>query len=237
VEMKKSILNAVLIALLALLGGCGPKLIPLAVKGAVVDEKSASISVTKDGVTVRAALAYLNRTPYNLEAYFMPFTVEVRNETGKDLVVAITDFILLDDKRNQYRAFPPEKISEIVKSDPEYAVKPQDTTFVMPTLTNYTSPMDPPPYPSGSSFGRPYYDAGLGHWVYPSGVYDRYRRDEPGETLMQDIFLDSLPVGAILDGAQVSGNLYFKFNYRDVKSVKIRASINGTIIELPFVVQ
>ncbi|MDT8318177.1 MAG: hypothetical protein RQ824_09355 [bacterium] len=235
--MKKFILNAVLIALLALMAGCGPELIPLAVKGAVIDEKSASISVTKDGVTVRAALAYLDRTPYNLETYFIPFTVEVRNETGKDISVGFADFILLDDKRNQYRAFPPEKISEIVKSDPEYAVKPQDTTFIMPTLANYTSPMDPPPYRSGSSLGTPYYDAGLGHWVYPSGGYDRYRRDEPGETLMQDIFLDSLPVGTILDGAQVSGNLYFKFDYRDVKNVKIRASINGTIIELPFVVQ
>ena len=236
--MKKYILNAVLFALLMLLAGCGPTLRPLAVKGAVLDEKSSSISVTKDGVTVRAALAYMNRTPYNLETYFVPFTVEVRNETGKDIAVAFADFILLDGNRNQYRAYPPEKISEIIKSDPEYAVKPQDTTFVMPILSNYTSPMDPPPYPSGSSsFGSPYYDAGLGHWVYPSGVYDRYRRDEPGETLMQDIFLDSLPVGTILEGAQVSGNLYFKFDYRDVKSVKIRASINGTIIELPFVVQ
>ena len=235
--MKKSILNVVLMALLIMLAGCGPRLMPLSVKGAVLDEKSASISVTKDGVTVRAALAYLNRTPYNLEAYFVPFTLEVRNETGKDITIGFTDFLLLDDNRNQYRAFPPEKISQIVKSDPEYAVRPQDTTFVMPILTNYTSPMDPPPYPSGSSFGSPYYDAGLGHWVYPSGVYDRYRRDEPGETLMQDIFLDSLPVGDILDGAQVRGNLYFKLDYRDIKSVKIRASINGTIIELPFVVQ
>lgn len=235
--MKKYILNAVLIALLALLAGCGPALMPLAVKGAVLDEKSSSISVTKDGVTVRAALAYMNRTPYNLETYFIPFTVEVRNETGKDIAVGFTDFLLLDDNRNQYRAFAPEEISRIVKSDPEYAVKPPETTFVMPILTNYTSPMYPPPYPSASSFGSPYYDAGLGHWVYPSEIYDRYRRDEPGETLMQDIFLDSLPEGKILDGAQVKGNLYFKFNYRDVKSVKIRASINGTIIELPFAVQ
>lgn len=235
--MKKSTLNVLLIALLILLAGCGPKLMPLAVKGAVLDEKSASISVTKNGVTVRAATAYLNRTPYNIEAYFTPFKVEVRNETGKDISVDFTDFILLDGNRNQYRAFPPEKIAEIVKSDPEYAVKPQDTTFVMPTLTNYTSPMDPPPYPSGSSFGSPYYDAGLGHWVYPQGVYDRYRRDEPGETLMQDIFLDSLPIGNILDGAQVTGNVYFKLGYTNIKSVIIRTSINGTIIELPFEVQ
>lgn len=235
--MKKSTLNVLLIALLVLLAGCGPRLMPLAVKGAVLDEKSASISVTKNGVTVRAALAYLNRTPYNIEAYFIPFKVEVRNETGKDISVDFTDFILLDGNRNQYRAFPPEKIAEIVKSDPEYAVKPQDTTFVMPTLTNYTSPIDPPPYPSGSSFGSPYYDAGLGHWVYPQGIYDRYRRDEPGETLMQDIFLDSLPIGNILDGAQVRGNVYFKLGYTNVKSVIIRTSINGTIIELPFEVQ
>ena len=235
--MKKTILNMVLIALLMSLAGCGPALRPVAVKGAVLDEKSETISVTKDGVTVRAALAYLNRTPYNLEAYFMPFTVQVMNETGKDIAVAFKDFVLLDNNRNQYIAYPPEKIAEIITSDPEYAVKPQDNAFILPTLTNYTSPMDPPPYPPNSSFGSPYYDAGLGHWVYPSGVYDRYRRDEPGETLMQDIFLDSLPVGTILDGAQIKGNIYFNFDYRDVKSIRIRVSINGTIIELPFAVQ
>ena len=54
---------------------------------------------------------------------------------------------------------------------------------------------------------------------------------------MQDIFLDSLPVGNVIDGAQVSGNLYFKLDYRDIKSVRLRADINGTIIELPFVMQ
>lgn len=235
--MKKTILSTALLLSLAMLVGCGPKLVPLAVKGALLDEKAASISLSKDAVTVRAAMAYLSRTPYNLEAYFVPFTVEVRNETGRDITVDYSDFMLLDQNGNQYRAFPPEKIAQIIKSDPEYAVKPQDLTFVMPDLTTYTDPMDAPPYPSGSSFGSPYYDAGLGHWVYPSGVYDRYRRDEPGETLMQDIFLDSLPVGSIIDGAQVSGNLYFKMDYRDIKSVTLRAAINGTLIELPFVMQ
>ena len=235
--MKKTILSTALLLSLTMVVGCGPRLMPLAVNGALLDEKAASISLTKDAVTVRAAMAYLNRTPYNLEAYFVPFTVEVRNDTGRDISVEYSDFMLLDQNGNQYRAYPPEKISQIIKSDPEYAVKPQDVTFVMPDLTTYTDPMDSPPYLPGSSFGSPYYDAGLGHWVYPSGVYDRYRRDEPGETLMQDIFLDSLPVGNVINGAQVSGNLYFKLDYRDIKSVKLRADINGTIIELPFVMQ
>lgn len=235
--MKKAILSTTVLLSFAMLVACGPRLIPLAIKGALLDEENASISLSKDAVTVRAAMAYLNRTPYNLEAYFVPFVVEVRNETGRDISVDHSDFMLLDQNGNQYRAYSPEKISQIVKSDPEYAVKPQEVTFVMPTLTNYTSQFDPPPYPSGSSLGAPYYDSGLGHWVYPSGVYDRYRRDEPGETLMQDIFLDALPVGKVIDGAQVSGNLYFKLDYRDIKSVELRAAINGTVIKLPFVMQ
>jgi len=231
--MKRSIFPLLLLVLL--FSACTIKYVPVQTEGVTITDDF-GVNRTK-AYTFAAANEYWNREPQELTNYFITFYVSIQNRKRDDLQVETSDFGLIDQNGNQYRAYPPEKISQIIKSDPEYAVKPQDVTFVMPDLATYTDPMDPPPYLPGSSFGSPYYDAGLGHWVYPSGVYDRYRRDQPGETLMQDIFLDSLPVGNVIDGAQVSGNLYFKLDYRDIKSVRLRADINGTIIELPFVMQ
>jgi len=229
-----------LIFLFMAVSGCGPKFIPLAVNGAVIDEEMQSIAIGKEGVRVKASIAYLSRTPYDLESHLAPFRLEVRNDTGKEITIAYENFLLLDGKGNQYRPYPPEKIAEIIKSDPDYAVKPPTVAIVLPNMNNYTSLSSPPPYPYGYDYypyGDPYYDASLGHWMYPPSYYDRYRRDQPGETLMQDIYLDSLPMGGIVDGAQVSGNIYFKAPIEMMKSFKVRAKVNGVTIELPFSVK
>ncbi|MDH3973954.1 MAG: hypothetical protein OEV42_06715 [Deltaproteobacteria bacterium] len=219
------------------ISGCGPKFMPVAVSGAKIDEKNRSITIGKEGISIKASVSYFTRTPYDLESYLVPFNMRVRNETGKEINIAYENFILLDDKGNQYRPYPPEKISEIIKSDPEYAVKPPTVAISLPNMANYTSPAFAPPYPYGYDYypyGEPYFDASVGHWVYPPSYYDRYRRDQTGETLMQDIYLDALPMGGIVDGAQVSGDLYFKADTQFMNSLKVRVSINGVIIELPF---
>jgi len=219
------------------ISGCGPKIIPISVTGAEVDEDKLSISIEKEGITVQARVAYFRRTPYDLESYLVPFKIQVRNETGKEINIGYENFVLLDNKGNQYRPYSPEKIAEIIKSDPEYAVKPPTVAIALPNMMNYTSPNYPPPYPSGYDYypyGEPYFDGSIGHWTYPPSYYDRYRRDQRGETLMQDIYLDALPVGGILDGAQVSGNLYFKADMLYMSSLKVRFSMNGVTIELPF---
>lgn len=236
--MNKLLVSA--LALLIFISGCGPKFIPVAVSGAKIDEKNRSITIGKDGISVMARVSYLARTPYNLESYLMPFNIQVRNETGKEITIGYENFILLDGEGNQYRPYPPEKIAEIIKSDPEYVVKPPTVAITLPNMSNYTSPNSPPPYPYGYDYypyGEPYFDPSVGHWVFPPSFYDRYRRDQRGETLMQDIYLDSLAMGAIVDGAQVSGELYFKADPQLMTRLKIRVSIDDVIIDLPFSVE
>jgi len=235
--MNKNIIHILLIVLF--ISGCGPKFIPVAMNGATVDADMRTISIKKDRITVKASVTYLNITPYDLESHLAPFRLEIRNETGKEVPIGYKDFILLDGNGNQYRPYPPEKIAEIIKSDPEYAVKPPTVAITLPNMNNYTSPNFPPPYPHGYDYypsGDPYFDASLGHWMYPPS-YDRYRRDQPGQTLMQDIYLDSLPMGGIVDGGQVTGNLYFKAPIEIMKTFRVRAQVNGVTIELPFTVK
>ena len=237
--MLKTLLNYTVLFVLISLLGCGPKVIPVAVEGAVINEERSSISIEKEGITVTAEATFLYRTPYDLEDYFTPFKVSIRNETGGEISVNYDNFILFDEKRTQYRAYSQEKMTEIIKSDPEYVMKPVDVNINI-DLSEYTDPNSPPPYARGydySLYGSSYFDSSLGHWVYPPAYYSKGRRDDPGETLMQDIYLTALPVGNIMEGAQVSGHVYFKVDMRNIKSAKVHATVNGVVFELPFLVE
>lgn len=229
-------LTALFFLSLFLISGCGPKIIPVAMSGAVIDEKRGSISLEKDGITVTARASMLYRTPYDLESYFTPFHVTVRNETGREIRIGYGDFLLLDEKGGQHRAYAPEKMAEIIKSDPEYVVHPYTVTVQLPYLKRYTDPNLPPPYPSGYNYypnGQLYFDDYYGHWMSPA-LSRRDKRDVSGETLMQDIYLSALSVGAIVNGAQVTGNIYFKADFREIKSAKVRLVVEGVKFELPF---
>lgn len=229
--MRRSITNILLLLILVPLLACGPKVVPVAVKGAVINKKKGAISIEKENITVTAEATLLYRTPYNLENYFTPFGVVIRNETGGEITIDYDDFILLDEKGNQYRAYSPDDMTKIIKSDPAYVVEPP--TIAVP-LTAYTSV--PPTYPYGYQ-NYPYYDQNLRQWVYPPQLDARDRREFTGETLMQDIFLTSLPVGRIIHGAQISGNVYFRADMRDIKSAKVRVTVDGVVFELPFLVR
>ncbi len=213
--------------------GCATKIIPVAVPGGLINERRGSLTISKGGIAVTAEAEALYRTPYNLENYFTPFRVVIRNETGRQIRISYDDFILLDEKGNQYNVYSPEKMAEIVKSDPDYAVRPPIT--VLPVYANQStlSPFST----NGIYTAMPYYDQARGHWSYP---YDFYRRDSrfmSGETLMQDIFLTALPVGRIIDGAQVFGNVYFRTDMRDVSQARVHVTIEGIEFELPFLVK
>lgn len=237
--MKEGILKFAVLLLLMAIVACAPKVIPVAVSGSYINEKRGSISIEKNGLTVTAEAGILYRTPYNLEDYFTPFRVTVRNESGQPIDIGYDDFILIDEQGNQHKAYSPEKITEIIKSDPDYVLQPSTVIITSPGFGNFTGAV--PPYPYGSSgippYERPYYDPALGRWVYPPDYDLRDRRKFSGETLMQDIYLTSLPVGEIIDGAQVFGNVYFKADTRIMKSAKVRVTIAGTVFELPFLVK
>lgn len=213
--------------------GCATKIIPVPVPGGFINERRGSLTISKGGVSVTAEAEALYRTPYNLENYFTPFRVVIRNDTGSQIKISYDNFILLDEKGNQYNAYSPEKMAEIVKSDPEYAVRPP-----LAVLPVYDSHSTFTRFPSSNTYAdMPYYDRARGHWSYPYDLYRRGDRFFNGETLMQDIFLTALPVGRIINGAQVFGNVYFRTDMYDVSQAMVHVTIDGTEFELPFLVK
>jgi len=213
--------------------GCATKFIPVAVPGGMINERRGSLTINKGGIAVTAEAEALYRTPYNLENYFTPFRVVIRNETGRHIRISLDDFILLDEKGNQYNAYSPEKMAEIVKSDPDYVVQPP--LALLPLYGNHSTLASFPP--QGHNYGIPYYDQAFGRWVSPYDYYSRDSRFFSGETLMQDIFLTALPVGRIINGAQVFGNVYFRTDMLDVSQARVHVTIEGIEFELPFLVK
>ncbi|MBE9537316.1 MAG: hypothetical protein IMF07_09060 [Proteobacteria bacterium] len=213
--------------------GCATKILPVAVPGGMINERRGSLTINKGGIAVTAEAEALYRTPYNLENYFTPFRVVIRNETGRQIRISLGDFVLLDEKGNQYNAYSPEKMAEIVKSDPDYVVQPQ--VALLPVYPNHSSSVLFPP--QGYNYAMPYYDQVRGHWSAPYDYYSRDRRFFSGETLMQDIFLTALPVGRIINGAQVFGNVYFRTDMRDVSQAMVHVTVEGVEFELPFLVK
>ena len=236
----KKIINCILIVIsLHFLVSCGHKLVPVAIQGAEIDKKVNSISLMKEEIRLTAEPDYLYDTPYGLEEYFTPFRLIVRNEGDDDINISLENFILIDDKGNQIRAYSPEEMTKIIKSDPDYVMSPPTVAIPVPGFRIYSGPQTGIARPGYESYPNegPYYDENIGRWVYPPLYRSKERRKFSDQTLMQDIYLTAIPVGKIIPGAQVSGNVYFKVDIRTVKSLKVRATVNGVVFELPFSVK
>lgn len=237
--MKKLLYCILIVISLHFLVACGHKVVPVAIQGAEIDEKMAQISLLKEGIRLTAEAAYLYDTPYSLEDYFTPFRLVVRNETGHEINISLDDFMLIDDRGNQLRAYSPEEMTTIIKSDPDYVMSPPVVAIPVPGFRVYSGPQTGLARPAYESFPNegPYYDENIGNWVYPPLYQSKERRKFSDQTLMQDIYLTAIPVGKIVPGAQVSGNVYFRADMRMVESVKVRAIVNNVVFELPFTVK
>jgi len=216
------------------LSGCGPKVIPLPADGAVIDEKRGEITLEKDGIKITAKAAFPGRTSYAIERYFTPFFVSIRNKSGGDIKVTHESFMLFDERGNQYNAFTPEEIAKIARSDPAYAGQPPIVILPPPVYENYSGIH--PPYPYLYDYRRypydePYFDPVLRQWIYPAYIWPGERRDISGETFLQDIFLNALPSGKVVNSARIFGNIYLKINMRKVR-IPVKASTHSGLVFL-----
>ena len=67
------------------LSACGLKLIPKATNEGTIDLKANSITINKGGINITAIGMEWKYSPYNLEDYYTPIYVIVRNETEKEI--------------------------------------------------------------------------------------------------------------------------------------------------------
>jgi predicted small lipoprotein YifL len=202
-----------LILLVVTLTACGVKILPKDTTEGIVDRKTNSIAIEKDGIKITIETMAWSFSPYFLEDYYTPLYVIVRNETPKGIDLRYDNFILFDNKGNQFRAIPPAIVKDsFLGYEPyiSYRTLPQPYYYWDYWWTPYWYPVRPWPYPYTY---YPYY------WDYRY-PYDTYE-------FRSDVVPKALPEGEILSNAQVRGFLYFQKATDYGESLNLKVSISG----------
>lgn len=226
----KGLIKISLISLFILtISSCGLQLIPKTTNEGTVDLKANSITIEKDRIKITAMGMEWKYSPYYLEDYYTPIYVIVRNETEKEVDLKYEDFMLLDDKGNQFRVIRPEQVKDSVPRWEDYnpywdMPRPYyywDYGWWRPyryTPWSYTYPynMYLPPYPYYYNYNYPY--------SYPYDMYD----------LTSDVIPQALNEGKILPKAQVRGFLYFQKATEYGNDITLRVSLLGLTYNFTF---
>lgn len=206
---------AFFILLAMILMACGVKIVPKSPPEGIIDQKA--LSIEKEGVRLTVEPMAWRFFPYYLEDYYTPLYIIIRNGTDKPVAVKYEDFILFDDKGNQFKPILPEKIEDSV------GLYPYDYPFYSPYYNPWYWGYRPYWWPYWSPYWTWLYY--YGDYRYP---YDRYYAP-PLEIVPQ-----ALPEGEIYPGAQVRGFLYFQNATEYGKGLTLKVSIAGLLYEFGF---
>jgi hypothetical protein len=206
-ENNKSIIFLiVLLPLIAIvLSGCayyGTRVSKTFIK---ITPESISTPKLNNSVNVSVSANIWYGEPKNLKKHITPFYIEIKNKTGKNILISEADFVLFDEFRNQYNPLPPNRVANILKSAhrkrfyryPRVSIG-IGTSFHHDRFHYYGHHH----YPFYRPFYRPYH-------YFDDYPYYRYRRSyyEPD---LEDVFSRYLNPGAIRPNANISGYIYFK---------------------------
>ncbi len=115
--MKKVIirLSSFLLLLVLLLSyGCTTSIAPKPLQPGDIDLNSNIISKEKDGIRISVQSMEWRYYPYNLADFYTPMLFLIRNNTDKKLSFKASDFVLIDDKGNQFNAVDPAIVERIM---------------------------------------------------------------------------------------------------------------------------
>ena len=199
-----------------LLSGCSlsTKAVPVAVPGAVIDQKTGSSTMEKEGVEVTAQLVDWNYFPYNLTNYFTPFSITIKNKTTQVLNFDAPNFVMYDENQTQYGAYAPKDVYGIVSGELYYLI----------------------PYPY---VGVYLYE---GYRQFPTVGFREYppigvAGPQLYEVYPRDVYSQALPFGPLNPAAQLKGLVFFKGNLYSFKKIKIvvdAAKADGQKVEFIF---
>ncbi|NIV41661.1 MAG: hypothetical protein GWN50_04715 [Candidatus Dadabacteria bacterium] len=167
--------------------------------------------------------------PKSLKKHITPFYLEIHNGTDKNIIISDSDFVLLDEQRNQYNSISPNTAANIVESANRrrFYVYPRvsigiGTSFHHDRFHYYGHHHYP--------FYRPYH-------YFDDYPYQRYRRSyyEPD---LEDIYSRALTFGTLRPGSTLSGYIYFKKIPASTKELTLEAGYkikeNSTAHKLDF---
>jgi hypothetical protein len=242
--MRKLLVVALLIG-----AGCAhePELQPVPAANVAVRNDVASQTVA--GVRVEAVGKW-NGDPPDLGRVLAPVGVTIENHSGRPLRVRYEDFSLVGQRGFRYAALPPFGMRAAVGTRDEtprfrlaaaYApARAMVRPIAHPRFFHrgfYVAPQFGWIYPGFAPW--PY-----GPWAYDPLYYDRWYGYWPQPLPSQDMLEQALPEGAVADGGNVSGYVYFqtpetnqgRVNF-ELKLVDANTGQQFGMVSIPFVAQ
>ncbi len=133
--------------------GCAAQLVPVAGQGGEVDLRSNIVTKEAEGIRISVQTQEWRFWPQNLEDFFTPLLVLIKNQRKDDVAIRYSDFILLDGAGNQLSAVPSNTVEQ----------------FMIARYVPFSYP-----YPPGMFYPGyfPPLVYGLEHPYYPSRVTD-----------------------------------------------------------------
>jgi hypothetical protein len=217
-------------ALLLLLSGCVvvPSLIPT---GPSVESGTRRLAYAEAVGVQLWADATWRGDPIRLAEYVTPLSLTLVNKSGHTLRLAYEDFELLGASGTHYAALPPFAMS----GRSERSVEPAGYVLAdyHPAVPVHR-PHPPPPFiprvhvrrywvaPHHSTFyvGVPLWSA----WAWNTAYYSRHYASWPRTLPTQDMLQFALPEGALDDGGDVNGFVYFQ-NVNRERAVKLSVAL------------
>lgn len=180
--------------------GCGVKVVPKPTATAILDPATNSLFWSAKGVSISVRLIDQDVASTQMIDRVASFGVTVANQSGKELSLPLSSYLLMDDQGNQMRPITPEELLRIVSRDSFYLI----------------------PYPY---FGYYYLEdqAKLRSFNTMTSPLPYFPETHP-----QAILTEAIPTGAILHGARISGLVYFLIDVDQVKQLEFRTYLPGS---------
>lgn len=179
--------------------GCGVKVVPKPTATALLDPATNALSWSAKGVTLAVKLVDQDVARTQMIDRVASFSVTAANQTGKELTLPLSSYLLVDDQGNQVRPITPEELLRIVSRESFYLI----------------------PYPY---FGYYYLEdrAKLSSFNTMTSPLPYFPENHP-----QAILTEAVPTGAILPGAKISGLVYFLVDFEKKQQIEFRAYLPG----------
>ncbi len=180
--------------LLVTLSGCASvKVLPQPVASGVVNPKGDTVTVAGKSIVITAGVADTDMVNYNIENMIASFQVEIQNIGDTEVAFETEGFLLLDSTGKQYVALSPERIRQMIAKDTYYLLPYPYVGFY------YLEDYEHASFKNATNSRLPYY-----YELYP-----------------QDVYSKSLPQGAVIPKAKISGLLYFHVDLGSLDSFKL----------------
>jgi hypothetical protein len=97
------------------LSSCGVTIIPSPDPSGKVDTAARLVVKEANGIQVAVQSMAWRYDPFYLDDYFTPMLVFIRNKTEDPVSVRYDNFVLVDDRGNQFNAVPPQMVDRTIK--------------------------------------------------------------------------------------------------------------------------